>query len=363
MSALSGRTVFVTRKFPPSIGGMQTLSADVWRALEVVAPGAQLLAHRGSNASLPLFLPRALLRLGWLRARDPRLTVLCGDALLYCVLGPLLRVARVPHATMVMGLDVTWPSRPYQRLVGWALRRAPRVVAISTATAEQVRLRGVPPERLEVVRLAVSPPPPWCRPTTPAAALRELVGLQDEDRVLVTLGRLVERKGVAWFVEQVLPALGPRTHLVVAGTGPHAAAIEAAARAPSVSARCHLLGRVDDDHREVLLRGADLFVQPNVPVAGDMEGFGLVTLEAALRCTVVVASDLEGLRDAVVDRETGVLVPPGDAGAWVAAVRRLLDDPGLTDLAQRLRDGTRARFGTEQMGRALVQVLAGRDRA
>ena len=97
------------------------------------------------------------------------------------------------------------------------------------------------------------------------------------------------------------------------------------------------------------MRGADLFVQPNIRVADDMEGFGLVTVEAAMRGTPVVAAALEGIVDAVLDGLTGVLLPPEDADAWVARLRAMVTDRRwLEEAGARAAAAARERYSEEQ---------------
>jgi len=353
------RPLFVTRKFPPSVGGMETLAAGVWRTLSASRPDAVLLAHGGSNRGLPRWLPAALLRVARLTSTRRVGFVLTGDALMYAVLAPLLRVLRTPHATMVMGLDVTYDSRLYRALVHPWLRRCPRVIAISEATAAAVRDVGVDADRVSVVRLGVAAPHLTAvQRAEMRADLVRTVGIPDDAVVLLTLGRLVRRKGARWFVQHVLPSLSREVHYVVAGDGPERTPLEDAVTAAGLGDRVHVLGAVDDATRETLMAGADVFVQPNIPVDGDMEGFGLVTIEAGLRGTPVVAADLEGIKDAVTDGETGVLLPPEDADSWVRRLTELTADrTGLALLGERFAAAARSRYGEEQMGRELAATL------
>jgi glycosyltransferase involved in cell wall biosynthesis len=216
----------------------------------------------------------------------------------------------------------------------------------------------VPPERVEVLRLGVPGPAPLDRAEA-RAALLERVPSGEGVFLLATLGRLVRRKGVEWFVREVLPALPAHVHYVVAGDGPERPAILDAAGRAGVAGRVHLLGHVDPLARAQVLGGSDIFVQPNVPVVGDMEGFGLVVVEAAMTGTPVVAARLEGISDAVADGETGVLVAPGDARAWIAALMPLIGDPAGTARSGR-RFGRRAAelYSEEQMGRSLTEILS-----
>lgn len=110
--------------------------------------------------------------------------------------------------------------------------------------------------------------------------------------------------------------------------------------------------------REHLLRGADVFIQPNVPVPGDMEGFGLAVLEAAMRGTLTVASGIEGILDAVIDEQTGILLPPADADAWVQRLSALgADRTHLRDLGWQYGMAARASYAADRMGDQLAELL------
>ncbi len=353
------RPLFVTRKFPPSVGGMETLASGVWRTLSETFPEAQLIAHGGPNRQLPRWLPVALWRTAVAILRRRVEFVLTNDALTFSVLYPILWLTRTPGAAMVMGLDLTFEHRLYRFAVRRTLPGADVVVAISEATAQVAQRIGVRPDRIHVVRLGVDTPDA-VREDREAAArkLRAELGLPGDAAVLLTLGRLVRRKGARWFVDAVLPRLPENVVYAIAGEGDEAEPIRAAAARAGVAHRVRLLGRVDDDDRELLMRGADLFVQPNVPVAGDMEGFGLVVIEAVLRGTPVVGAALEGILDAIVDGKTGILVRAADADAWVDTLTRLVAEPAaLADLGERFQAAARSLYGHERMARDLLAAL------
>lgn len=352
------RVLFVTRKFPPSVGGMETLAVDVWHALD--GGDARLIAHRGSNRGLPWFLVRAAVSARRAARRREVDLVLTGDVLTFLTLRAFARTGRARLATMAMGKDVVWPPRPYQWLVRRWLPSADLVVAISQATAGTAIAVGVPDNRVQVVRLGVEEPPEADREEA-RRELRKRLGIDDETVVIATLGRLVRRKGVAWFVREVLPRLPERCVYVVAGDGDDRAQVVDARAALADPRRVRLLGAVDDADRELLLRGCDIFAQPNIPVAGDMEGFGLVAIEASMRGALVVAADLEGLRDAVVDGETGIVVAAQDAGAWVRRIGGLFEGDRLASLAAQYADGCRRLYGRDRMGAELRQVLGVRS--
>lgn len=352
------RVLFVTRKFPPSVGGMETLAAGVWRTLHAAQPDALLVAHGGSNKALPTWLPGAFARTISLLARRKVDTVLVGDALMYTLLFPVLRAFRVRHATMVMGKDLTFDNKLYRAVVHPLVRRAPHVIAISEATAQSARGFGVPADRVSVVRLGVTAPSVGPRERVEArASIVSEHGLKPDSVLLLTLGRLVRRKGARWLVENVVPSLPADVLYLVAGDGEEMPALRAAVDRLGLADRVLLLGQVSDAERENLMRGADLFVQPNITVPGDMEGFGLVVIEAAMRGTPVVAAALEGILDAVVDGRTGDLLPSGDAPAWIAALTDL-DPAALVARGAAYQAATQERYGEQEMGRQLSALLA-----
>lgn len=347
--------LFVTRRFPPSVGGMEALAADVDRALRSVAD-VELVALRSSSVlHLAWFLPFALVRTAGALARGRVSHVVCGDAIAWAAIAPVVRSRRAKSAVMVHGLDLVFPNPFYQRWIRRTLKTADRIVANSAATAAIAREHiGV-----DAARIAVVNPGVRCdniERSDRAAARDEVVRRLDLDPnslIAITLGRLVRRKGVTWFIENVLPQLEDVTYLV-AGDGPMRDQIETAIARSNARDRVRLLGRVDDEFRELLLRGTDLCVMPNVRVPGDMEGFGIVAVEAASRGALVIASALEGIEDAVVDDVTGILVEPEQAELFVETIRSLADDRDrLATLACSYQREACRRFSLDRMAQLL----------
>lgn len=353
---MSMRPIFVTRKFPPSVGGMETLSLRTAEALRASSPGMRLIALGRRNIHLLWWMPTAAFRLLWacLDRRDR--VVLFGDALTAAVLGAIPRMLRIPVVAMVMGLDITYTNPMYRAVVLPALRRFPVVLAISTATKEAAVSAGLDEGRVRVIVLGLPPSAPPAM--TRAAARRELerrFDLREDAVVLATTGRLIRRKGVRWFTEHVLPRLSPRFAYLVVGDGPDREQIQAAI--PGAGHDVRLLGRVDDETRALVLQGADVYVQPNIKVPGDMEGFGLAVTEASQAGLLTVAADLEGLRDAVRDGQTGVRVPSGDAEAWVTVLEQIARDAGRSETAAAFQQAALREYSVTNMASQLTAAL------
>jgi glycosyltransferase involved in cell wall biosynthesis len=319
------RLLFIARAYPPTVGGMENLAYQLGKHLDEFVDVVPLV-NRGGKKALPAFLPYAAMTAVRL-ARSGRIdAVHLADALLAPVGAMIKAACDVPVTASVCGLDVTYANRGYQAIVPRALRRLDAVMPISRATETAMRARtGIDAPRSSVIALGVNPLPP-----ANAAARAEFTratGDLDGKRVVVTVGRLIERKGVAWFVGQVVPRLPDDVIYVVVGDGPQREAIARAAADADVAHRVRMTGRVSDGAVAAAYARADVFVMPNVPVPGDIEGFGLVALEAAASGVPVIAADLEGIREAVQHKRNGLLVRPRDAAAMTAAVCSVLELP------------------------------------
>lgn len=341
------KVLFITRKHPPAVGGMERWSfhliAEMRRRVEVRA-----VIWGGSQRLLPVFVPYALARSICIALGGIDL-VHISDAALAPIGWVMKRLFGVPVVVTVHGLDLTFPLRLYQWLIPRLLRRLDRVICVSQSTLGQCTARGIPAERCEVIHQGVTVPADVARRCDARAWLEQRLGRNLQVvAVLLTVGRLVPRKGAAWFIERVLPCLlaeGLTVCYVVVGTGPGEGRVRSLAADPRTAGSVHVLGQVPDEDLSRIYAAADLFVMPNLPVPGDMEGFGLVALEAAAHRLPVLAAGLEGVRDAVVAERTGRLVRPGDAEAWVCGVSELLRAPdSLARMAELARATVRERF-------------------
>jgi glycosyltransferase involved in cell wall biosynthesis len=215
------------------------------------------------------------------------------------------------------------PNRP--RLAAFAARRADAAIAVSSYTAGLLAASGAPPENVHLI------PPGVDLPADPSP-------LANERPTFVTIARLEDRyKGHDVLIRALgsVRARVPAVEWIVIGDGPLRPELEAQARAAGVADAIRFLGAVCDERRDDWLRRADLLAMPSrlpgTSLAG--EGFGIVYLEAGAYGKPVVAGNVAGALDAVVDGVTGLLVDPTDHLAVAEAIVRLLRD---RELARRL---------------------------
>lgn len=330
--------LFITRKYPPSIGGMQKLSYELTTRMGKMAP-VSIIAWGGSQRFLPLFLPYAFLRATSLLLLKPIRVVHIGDPVL-SPLGAMLRALfGVATAVTVHGLDVTFPNRFYRGLVSPCLRRMDLIVCISEWTRQQCMKLGVPADLCRVIGVGVDGVVPVPR-QSPGGLGSPLGGDLAGKKVLLSVGRLVKRKGILDFITFVLPSvleICPQVHYLIVGEGPERRAIQYRLHELRLEEKASLLGQVDDATLREIYLGSDLFVMPNIPVEGDVEGFGIVALEASAFGLWVIASKVDGIPDAVSEGENGSLLEPDDRDGYIEVISSLLRDDGL-----RARLGERA---------------------
>lgn len=204
------------------------------------------------------------------------------------------------------------------------------IVCISRAAADEVVKRGIDQAKVHVVTLGINPLPVLPEKVDAIKRIKEdyKIDLRGR-RVVLSVGRFVERKGVAWFIKQVLPSLveeDPSTVFIVSGDGVYREGVEKAIVDSSLEKIVFLFGRTTEETLNNMWAVADVFVMPNIRVKGDMEGFGIVLLEASWHSIPVVASALEGILDATKDGGNAVHVRSEDSDEFYQAVKHILVD-------------------------------------
>jgi phosphatidylinositol alpha-1,6-mannosyltransferase len=242
-----------------------------------------------------------------------------------------------------------------------ALQQADRVLANSQFTANLVQKAGVTPDRIEVMH-------PGCevdrfRPLHPRMDLRQkLLRARYRDRVILTVGGLVARKGHDMVI-RALPRLResiPQVTYLIIGDGPYRVQLETLATAMGVRDHVIFAGQVPDEDLPDIYALSDAFVMPSREQLEtcDVEGFGLVFLEANACAKPVVGGRSGGIPEAIADGMTGLLVNPHDPEDIANALTRLLTD---SDFAIRLGRQGRLRavsnFDWAQFGNRVQGIL------
>lgn len=372
------KVVIVTSNYPPAVGGIATLNAALAASLAALPAVSSLtvfafkspkrsrtregvIAVRRSPAiGIVGLVFELLLSREFLRADVVHATNVFPVGFAAVLLGRLLGKRTVVsfHGTDMLARE---GSRLTKRAKRFAVLRADTAVALSVSTRREVAaLLGVSEERFPVVY----PPLPPLFPPDPsaAAAVRAAAGASETDVIVLAVAHLVRRKGIRDLIEAVarLPA---SVKLVVVGKGPEEGSLRelAAARLPG---RAHFAGRVPDT--TPYYGAADIFSLPSyfLREEGDIEGLGIVYLEAQARGIPVVGTRSGGIPEAIDDGRSGFVVAERDIAALAEKLGELARDPSLRRrMGERGRSFVAERFAPERIARAYLSVYRGDDAA
>jgi len=366
--------LIVTRNLPPLIGGMERLLAhavDVLAArfdVTVIGPRGVKRHCRTAVAvaecpSTPgLFLPCALLQ-GLLYCRRQRFVVILGGSGLVAPITWLLGLlSGIPSLLFIHGLDLVVDNLFYQRVFVTAIARHRLLIANSANTRVLAVNKGCVPDRVRVLHPGTRLPD--VDECSAVQTFAESLGIVDAT-VILFVGRMVRRKGLVPFLRRAWPAIHGRidnARLLVVGDTPTDALRrdpeggtgleEAAAGCPEGSIQ--FLGTVSDDELWQCYAVARCLVLPLIVVKGDVEGFGMVAIEAAACGTPTVAFAVGGVADAVADGRSGTLVPAGDYRAFADAV--VAEATGPRD-AEASRIEHARRFSWTNYGNRLIELV------
>ena len=314
----------ITRKHPPQIGGMEQLSSCLTKGLSNYTP-VQILVYNKPSVGLPIFFIYASIKI-IVAISKKRISVLhLGDPVLACI-GWLAKCCGIPVVVTVHGLDWIYDRLFYQVYLKLFARQFDAYIAISERVRTLLLESGITSGRVHCILPAI-------QPNQFLSRLRSTPAKHDASTLtILSLGRLVKRKGIAWFIETICPELMvrfPKLRYIVAGDGPERERIISTIKQHNLQESILLLGALDEADKSQWYNYCDIFIMPNIPVAQDVEGFGLTALEAGWYGKAVVVADIEGLRDAVQHEKNGWHVPAGDRQAWLSALTTLLESPQL----------------------------------
>ncbi|MEK7556897.1 MAG: glycosyltransferase family 4 protein [Patescibacteria group bacterium] len=358
------KVLLLAENWKPRVGGIERYLEGITGALseqgfqvEVVAPkNRRFFWPVVKPAWLPLFI------FLWRKAKRNEFQVLlCGKALFEGLVGYYLKKRLgIPFIvfTYAMEIDVWQKDDVTWRKLVRVLKGADRVVYINEVTKKRLQELGVRDEQLLKVQPGVS--------IQDTVSSKQYAG----KRYVLSVGRLIQRKGFDTLIEAISQLDQTRfgdVELWIAGDGPDKkrlmdlaeaeylirSATELASpsqgEAPlltkerSIGDRVRFLGQVPDEELQRLYAGAEVFALTPRNLAGDIEGFGIVYLEAALHSVPAVATKVGGVSEAVIQEETGILVEPDSPAAVAVALSRL-----LANREQRDRLGNQARLRVQE---------------
>lgn len=375
-AAIPGSTpreiLVVTRNFPPLTGGMEKVMWNVFKSLgeryvcTIVGPtnSAQYIysphvSIECNEVSHSVFLASATAK-AWRVTAKKHFSLVIGGSGFVAPICRLLQAGRhIPSLTFLHGLDIVAKNPFYQNLWLPCLRKVDVVVTNSANTKRLAEGAGIIEPRTVIIHPGVER---LAALTNKDVSFRKKLSLGNR-RILLSVGRIIRRKGLLEFIERCMPELirlFPDLTLIVIGAEPRQAInrepklvqeIKAAVSRHGLAENVLLLGKSDDECLQAAYEEASVAIFPLIDRPGDVEGFGIVAIEAAAHGTPTVAFNCGGIADAVIDRQTGFLVEANNYDEMTATIKHaLLNDSKATMSAACVRFSERMswdRFGEE----------------
>jgi len=356
------KLLFLTRRYPPSIGGIQTHCYKLFTRLCQKHDTTLVALTRDSILHLVWFLPWVALRT-WIALLFRRVNVVYFSDGVVCCLAPLLKpfCGQAKFFVTIYGLEMTYENRLACQLMKLGARSCERIIVISENSHRLAVNWGIPKERMDIVYVGVEP-------TVPSD--NHLDQLQQDfeiehsirfghDRVLLNIGRQVKRKGMFAFLENGFPLLAEDIRMVIAGAGPEMDRIFQLKNKLDLNNRIIILESPTDDIAAMLRRNCDLFLMPNIPMSSDVEGYGITPLESMYAETPVVAFAVDALVESI--REGGYLISTGDYRAFVDQVHEFFALPGFRQIEQghKARKYVLREYSWDESARQYAEIFAG----
>ncbi len=345
--------LFITHKYPPMIGGMEKQSYHLIKGMSSHYKTHVIAYQKNENKLLWFICLKSKIKTTLKENPNIKLIHL-NDGLMGVACLWLQNYTNIPIVVTYHGLDITFPPTFFQNTLIPKLTKYSGAICVSSSTRDLCMQRGFNERNTFTVRNGIDNQLANIQPNENIKErLQNLYKVDvSNKRIIVSTGRPVKRKGFSWFLKNVMPLLDKNIIFLMMGPLNNEPTLfeRIVERLPKTASRTiqlmlgfatdtkdliklvakqesvYHLGKVSDEDLFQILIVADLFVMPNIRVEGDTEGFGLVALEASIRGTYVLASGIEGITDAVIDKKNGCLLPSENPHSWADKIHELLSD-------------------------------------
>jgi glycosyltransferase involved in cell wall biosynthesis len=256
------------------------------------------------------------------------------------------KFGRVRLFSSFYGVEIRWLKKKFPFLIkpfSVLMSKSDTVTAISNHTAQE--LKGIVEDPIHIIPFS--------------AAMAERQGKTSDMKRIIFVGRLVERKGVKYLIEAFSRAARSIPHhLVIIGDGPERSRLQADAQRFGIADRVRFTGMITDRDLQQYYQTCSFFVLPAVyDRKGDTEGLGVVLLEAMSYEKPVIASNVGGITDIVVDGENGLLVPAANIRALALAIEKMAQSKKLrSTLGRAARKTVDEKFNWDRIVRELIAL-------
>lgn len=335
--------LFVSRAYPPVQGGIEDQNYNLGETLSSLTP-TTIIANKKGKKNLPFFLLRLFIQLPFILHKYD--VVLFGDGVLAPV-GAFFKICwkKQNFASVIHALDLTYAyqdspmGKIYKHVNIPALKKLDKLIMVGNYAIEEAIKLGINKEKCTFIPNGVNIEK-VCNPHTHEELENLLAKTTSKDKsyyqnkkIILRVGRFVPHKGLHWFIDKVMPLLSEDFILVGAGgynpktvgDNENYTLCNKYIKKHNLEDRVILFPNIPQPEMNILFNASDLYISPNIYIKGSAEGFGLNALEAVVCGQVVLASNLQGLKDAIKNDVNGFMLEPENSTAWKNKIEEVCD--------------------------------------
>jgi glycosyltransferase involved in cell wall biosynthesis len=329
------KILFLSHSYPPILGGVESQNYNLAQGLSKIAQ-VKIIANGHGKWWLPVFVPITFIRAFFLMMNCD--ACLLGNGVL-APMGILLKFFHPKKKifSVIHGLDITFAnksgvlSKIYKTINIPSIKKLDKLFMVGNFTIESAVKAGIPRENCVFIPNGV-----FIENLKKEFSREDLSTLWEKNitdkKIILRLGRFVPHKGTAWFIKNIMPrlpenvilfAVGGRVDKNTAGDPDNFEDCEKEIKENHLEDRIKLIPNIPQKDLEILLNTVDLVVSPNIQYKNSSEGFGINAIEAGACERIVVASNMQGLADAIKDGKNGFLVESKNTEQWVKKINAI----------------------------------------
>ncbi|GMQ91338.1 MAG: glycosyltransferase family 4 protein [Gammaproteobacteria bacterium] len=373
--SLKKRVLFITRNMPPLVGGMERLMEHTFQELahnytvDLIGPKGceKFVGNYASKittcsvSSISFFILQTLFKsiIMVMRTRYDLVFAGSGTTGLATVLAA--KLTRTKSVVYLHGLDIVADDYIYQKIFLPVISRSTRIMVNSKNTKKLAIEAGIMEDKIIILNPGVDLVD---TDNINIGKFFEENDLDNTDFHILSVGRITKRKGLMQFVMHALPELARKSEkikLIVIGEEPSDAIggntesvkkILNWSKEHRISGHITFLGKVSDKSLHQAYAACNILIFPLVEVKGDVEGFGMVAIEAASHGLPTIAFNTGGIGDAVVNEKTGYLIEPGRYDVMIEKILYCQKNDVKTSLKENCQSFA-SKFDWKQYGKKL----------
>jgi len=340
------KTLLITIDFPPQTGGVanylsnfsQNLPAD---KIVVLANKTEHSQHFDGQQKYKIIREKLLFTYfwpQWLKASKIIKNIIAQEKTEQIIIshvlpmGYIALILNLPFIVILHGYDIvlakqsSWKKYWLKKI----LSKSKHIIVNSHFTENQVLELGIDQEKTTIVYPCPNISPKFLNETEKQIILHDLNLFHK--KILLSVGRLVNRKGFDLVIKSLPEVIKKIPNLIylIVGNGPERKNLEELTEKLRVADHVTFLEDIKDSNLPCYYDLANIFIMPTRTIENaDVEGFGIVYLEANLFGKPVIAAKTGGVQDAVIDGQTGILVSPENVQEITQVILRLFNDPNL----------------------------------